>query len=220
MQRIDAHFTAEVASNLPYLLYLPDSYGDDDLKQWPLILFLHGAGERGDQLQGVRQQGLPARLDASDDLPFIVLAPQCPEMDWWANYTHTLIALLDRIIETYQVDETRLYLTGMSMGGFGTWHLATENPQRFAAIAPICGFGHGLLGYPQRLERLSHVPVWAFHGDADTVVDVNESQQLVEALRQFGGSVDLTVYPGVGHDSWTATYNNPGLYEWFMQHKA
>jgi predicted peptidase len=218
MQSHEKLFTADVASSLPYLLYLPDDYASNDNKQWPLIFFLHGAGERGSYLQGVRAEGIPARLEQGDDLPFIVLAPQCPQMDWWANYTEILIMLLDTITEAYNVDETRLYLTGLSMGGFGTWHLATEYPQRFAAIAPVCGFGFSLIGYPERLKRITHLPTWTFHGDADDVVDISETEQLVAALRQYGGNVNFTVYPGVKHDSWTQTYANPKLYKWFLQH--
>lgn len=145
-------FTVKVATNLPYLLYLPDDYSDEPEDALPLIMFLHGAGERGSNLKGVRTQGLPHKLDAGDNIPFIVLAPQCPLDDWWANYTHTLITMLDYVIEHYNVDETRVYLTGLSMGGFGTWHLATEYPNRFTAIAPICGFGVQLLGYPDRMK--------------------------------------------------------------------
>jgi len=114
------------------------------------------------------------------------------------------------------VDKDRVYLTGLSMGGFGVWALATEYPDRFAAIAPICGGGRRLLDFPGRLARIVNLPVWSFHGDRDEEIPVEESTKLVEALRQHGGNVASTVYPGVGHDAWTRTYANPELYDWFL----
>ena len=122
--------------------------------------------------------------------------------------------LVDEIIKKYEVDTSRIYLTGLSMGGFGTWSLASMHPERFAAIAPICGGGES-----RRVARsLKNMPVWAFHGEKDTVVPAERSKEIVEALKANGGNVKLTLYPEVGHDSWTRTYDNPKLYEWFLKH--
>ena len=194
-----------------YLLFLPKQYGSRG-NRWPLILFLHGAGERGDDLELVKTLGLPAVLDGQEEFPFIVVAPQCPEGGWWS--TDVLNALLEEIIDNYSVGEDRVYATGLSMGGYGTWNLAVEYPRRFAAIAPICGGGISLLAY-----RLKDVPVWAFHGAKDDAVALSESEKMVDSLRESGGNVRFTVYPEAGHDSWTQTYDNPELYEWFLQHR-
>jgi predicted peptidase len=202
----------QVSVRLKYLLYLPEGYDKDPDKKWPLILFLHGAGERGDNLEKVKIHGPPKLVEHGRKLPFIVVSPQCPADSWWEPVS--LNALLDEVQDRYRVDPDRIYVTGLSMGGFGTWDLATRYPERFAAIAPICGGGNKLL-----VGRIKSVPVWAFHGDADPVVPVKRTDEMVEALKRAGGNVKYTCYPGVQHDSWTATYNNPELYEWFLSHK-
>jgi len=125
-----------------------------------------------------------------------------------------LAALLDEIEGSYAVDPNRIYVTGLSMGGIGTWHLATAYPQRFAAIAPICGYGN-----PSTVCAIRHLPVWAFHGADDEMVPLERGQATVDALRACGGNVMFTVYPGVGHDSWTQTYANPQLYTWLLQQR-
>ncbi len=209
-QRFEATVTRDLACS--YLLYLPADYGRDAQQRWPLILFLHGAGERGNNLDLVKKHGLPKILQNRTDFPFIVVSPQCPRGQWWNN--QVLIGLLDEIMARYAVDPRRVYLTGLSMGGFGTWSLAIEYPDRFAAIAPICGGG-----IPYQLDRIRHVPVWAFHGARDNIVPLFESKRMVETLERMGGQAMLTVYPQAEHDSWTATYNNPKLYEWFLEHR-
>ena len=196
-----------------YLLFLPAGYGEKEQK-WPLILFLHGAGERGDDLEKVKVHGPPKIAEKKKDFPFIVVSPQCPEEKWWPNEIDMLTNLLDDIVGRYEVDEERIYLTGLSMGGYGAWRLATEEPERFAAMAPICGGG-----IPALAEKLKDVPVWAFHGAKDEVVPLKESEDMVNALKACGGQVKLTVYPEAGHDSWTETYNNDELYKWFLSHR-
>jgi len=194
-----------------YLLYIPPGYGKQG-EEWPLILFLHGAGERGDDVEKVKIHG-PAKLAGEGkDFPFIILSPQCPEEGWWP--TDFVMPLLDEVVRRQAVDEDRIYLTGLSMGGFGTWALAIEHPERFAAIAPICGGGD-----PKRVSRIKHVPVWVFHGAKDEVVPMEKSEVMVKALEEAGGDVKFTVYPEATHDSWTETYNNPELYEWFLSHR-
>lgn len=196
-----------------YLLFLPQGYGQKN-QRWPLILFLHGAGERGDDLDLVKKHGPPKIVEQRKDFPFIVVSPQCPGASWWTDEIEVLTNLLDDIVTRYQVDSARIYLTGLSMGGYGTWSLAAAQPERFAAIAPICGGGKRFMA-----DRLENVPVWAFHGAKDPVVPVRESEEMVSAVNARGGSAKLTVYPDAGHDSWTATYNDQELYDWFLAHR-
>jgi len=197
-----------------YLLSLPKGYGEKD-QRWPLMLFLHGAGERGSDLELVKKHGPPKLIEQGKDFPFIVVSPQCPSDLWWPELIDTLTALLDELESTYAVDPGRVYLTGLSMGGFGTWSLACDRPERFAAIVPICGGGQWFLG-----NRLKDVPVWAFHGAKDSVVPLELSEKMVEAAKRAGGDAKLTVYPEANHDSWTATYDNAELYEWLLSHKT
>jgi predicted peptidase len=212
-------FTAQITRTvrLPYLLSLPAGYADDPARAWPLILFLHGAGERGENdMPLLRKHGIP-RVVEERDLPFITISPQCPPNSWWSEHIGTLLALLDEAAATYRVDQKRVYLTGLSMGGFGSWHLATVAPQRFAAVAPICGGGPWFLGFPERVKVLKTTPVWVFHGAKDTTVAPAESERLVKALQECGGSVRFTLYPEAGHDSWTETYDNRELYTWLLE---
>lgn len=199
---------------LGYLLHLPSGYGGDAQQTWPLILFLHGMGERGDDLAAVKVHGIPKELDRMADFPFIVASPQCPEDTYWPQETEALTMMLDDVMARYPVDRSRVYLTGLSMGGFGTWALAAIHPERFAAIAPICGGGD-----PQWASALKDMPVWVFHGAQDDVVPLIRSEEMVRALEQAGGQVRFTIYPELGHDAWTVTYQNPELYAWFLSHR-
>ena len=203
-----------------YLLHLPQDYKARGKEKWPLILFLHGAGERGTNLAKVAVHGPPRIVEAERSFPFIVISPQCPNNQTWSN--DTLIALLDEVVKKYKVDTSRIYLTGLSMGGYGTWSLGLAHPDRFAAIAPICGGGSNigiLLPDGKKAKALKSLPVWAFHGAKDEVVRLEESERMVSALRRFGNDAKLTVYPEAGHDSWTETYKNPELYDWFLKHR-
>lgn len=201
----------DIPVNLRYLLYLPEEYATKPERKWPLMLFLHGMGERGDDLEKVKKHGPPKLIAEGTLFPFIVVSPQCPKTQIWDS--SELFPLLDQVGEEYRVDKTRLYLTGISMGGYGTWAAATEQPERFAAIAPICGGGE-----PATAWRLRRTPIWAFHGAKDGTVPLQCSRQMVDAVREAGGHVEFTVYPDADHDSWTETYNNPKLYEWFLSH--
>lgn len=202
--------------SLKYLLYTPPDYEETDGK-WPLLLFLHGMGERGEHLDMLKKHGPPRLIEEGQDFPFIVVSPQCPADSFWTMELDALRALVAEITEAYRVDLSRLYLTGLSMGGFGSWHLATEYPDLFAAVVPICGGGVRELGYPAKVRALKETPVWAFHGAKDDVVPLEMSQELVEELKSCGGNVRFTVYPEAGHDSWTQTYNNPELYKWLLE---
>jgi esterase/lipase len=196
-----------------YLLYLPEKYYEK--KQWPLIFFLHGAAERGDDINKLKDKGLPQILKGKKDFPFIVVSPQCPGDAWWTHDSQleVLSTVLDDIVKRYKVDKDRIYLTGLSMGGHGTWGLADKHPDRFAAIAPVCGNGN-----PDNAYKIKHIPVWVFHGARDPVVSIKGAEKMVKALQECGGDVKFTVYPKAGHDSWTATYNNPELYKWFLKY--
>lgn len=198
---------------LQYLLYLPEDYEKAE-KEYPLVLFLHGAGERGNEIELVKRNGPPKLIEEGKNFPFILVSPQCPEQTRWNYQTQSLIALLDEIESKYHVDKNRIYVTGLSMGGQGTWSLALTQPNRFAAIAPICGWTD-----TWEVCKINHLPVWVFHGAKDNVVPVSESQQMFDALKQCGAeNIKLTIYPEANHDAWTETYNNPELYNWLLSH--
>jgi predicted peptidase len=204
-----------------YLVQTPQDFDENGNRKWPLILFLHGLGERGSCIEMVKKHGPPKIAASRPDFPFMVVSPQCPEGQWWR--TDWLAVLLDEICEKLPVDASRIYLTGLSMGGFGTWNLAMAYPERFAAIAPICGGGdpYPPYGYDEkRAQALKALPIWTFHGAKDTVVKIAETERMVRILRYFGCSIEFTVYPEAEHNCWTQTYENPKLYEWFLsQHK-
>jgi len=206
------HFAGEVAvqADFQYLLFLPESY-HDSVKAWPMIVFLHGSGESGNNLELVKKHGPPKIVENKPDFPFIVLSPQSALGGWDAS---ALVGLVDNIAATYRVDRDRIYLTGLSMGGYGTWALAAAYPDRFAAIVPICGGG-----YPHNAERLASLPTWVFHGAKDESVPIRRSRQMVDALRAVGADVTFTIDEEAGHDSWTAAYDNPKLYDWLLEHK-
>lgn len=205
-----------IVVKLDYLLSLPADYGKESNKKWPLLLFLHGAGERGSDINVVKKHGPPKLVVEQPEgalaTQFIVLSPQCPLGGWWKSYE--LIALLDDVTDKYQVDTDRVYCTGLSMGGYGTWELAAVHPDRFAAVVPICGGGR-----IEMAKRMRTLPIWIFHGDADSAVPVQSSIDMAKALESKQGNVKLTIYPGVKHDSWTQTYANPELYTWLLSHK-
>lgn len=205
-----AKLNAQVPVKLGYLLYLPKNY--DQQEKWPLLLFLHGSGERGNDLDLVKKHGPPKLIAAGRDFPFIVVSPQCPDNKWWEPIE--LVALLDAVAKDYKVDSDRICVTGLSMGGFGTWRLAAYAPERLAAIAPICGGGETYWA-----KEFAKLPTWAFHGAKDSGVPVERSQAMIDAMKKAGGDPKLTIYPEAGHDAWTETYENPVLYEWLLAQK-
>lgn len=205
-----ARLEAQVNVRMDYLISLPADY--DKQEKWPLLLFLHGSGERGNNLEKVKVHGPPKLIAAGKQFPFIVVSPQCPEGLWWEPIE--LVALLDDLANRYKVDADRVYVTGLSMGGFGTWRLAAFAPNRLAAIAPICGGGETYWA-----KRMAGIPTWAFHGAKDVGVPVERSQAMINAIKKEGGNPKLTIYPEAEHDSWTETYNNPEFYEWLLAQK-
>jgi predicted peptidase len=198
----------ETERELHYLLFLPKDYGTTNkARKWPVILFLHGSGERGDDLDLVKKHGPPKIVESKPDSPFITVSPQCPSGSRWQPAE--LMQLIEHVSKTLAVDPTRIYVTGLSMGGSGTWSLAAAYPDKFAAIAPICGRGD-----PATAEKIKHLPTWVFHGAKDSAVSLEQSEKMVEALKKAGGEPKYTLYPDAGHDSWTVTYDNPDFYEW------
>ncbi len=196
-----------------YLLHLPEGHAERD--DWPLVVFLHGSGERGDDIDLVRKHGLPRLLSEGLDLRAVVLSPQCPAGQLWSTQVHGLVVLIERLTESHRVDRSRIVVTGLSLGGAGACELVGYAPDRFAGLAPICGPWTDLFVTAES----ARVPTWVFHGDADDVVPVTESYQLVEAIRGFGGDPRLTVYPGVGHNSWDAAYGDPELLMWLLRQR-
>ena len=214
-KQLHKEFQKSVTINykLNYLLYLPKEY-DNSKSSFPLVLFLHGKGERGDSLDLVKRHGPPMLVEKGKDFPFILVSPQCPDGLRWTMQIDELIELLNKIINDYKVDTNRIYLTGLSRGGFGTWALAAAYPERFAAIVPICGGGN-----PVDACKIKNVPVWAFHGAKDNVVPLQKSQEMIDGLKKCGAEPKFTIYPDAGHNSWTETYNNPELYKWLLSQK-
>jgi len=220
MRQKPQSFQAIIQKNvsLQYLLYTPkDDQGSEH--KWPIVLFLHGMGERGADLELLKLHGIPKIIEGGMDFPFLVVSPQCPEDTIWANELDALHALLENIIKNYPIDTSRIYLTGLSMGGNGSWRLAAAYPSMFAAVVPICGWANPSIGFPERIHVLKNVPVRAYHGAEDEVVPLQGSQELVDVLKTNQGNVKFTVYPDTDHDSWTRTYENPELYEWLLQQK-
>ena len=201
--------------DLQYALYLPDDYPGTD-ETYPLVIFLHGAGERGGNLDLVRMHGIPKLIADGKSFPFITIAPQCPVEGYWdrPEYVRSLVSLIKEIMKTYAVDKARVYGTGLSMGGFGTLAIAIKDPGLFAAIIIVCG-GADL----QKNERINQLPIWLFHGDADSVIPVENSLAIYDALKPVNEHVFLTIYKGVGHDSWTGTYENEAIYEWLLTYR-
>lgn len=201
-------------------------------KTYPLVLFLHGAGERGTDNAAQLKHGVTAILDGAKKLnqPCFLIAPQCPPDIWWAPIKHdtmnlsdagkpnkmleAVLALVDDTTKKQPIDPKRFYVTGLSMGGFATWWLLGRAPERIAAAVPICGGGD-----PAQAAKFKDVPIHAIHGEADPVVPVRTTREMISALEKAGGKPLATYYPGVGHDSWTQAYNDPALIRWLFDQR-
>ncbi len=189
-----------------YLLYLPELY-DRKHTPWPLLLFLHGSGARGWDVQKLRQATLPALIEQGKHISAIVLSPQCPPESSWQP--EQLLSLIDHMEQRFKIN--RIVVTGYSMGGYGTWRLAQEVPKRLAAIAPLCGGGD-----TSRCDLLKELPIWTFHGADDQAVLLSQSQEMIDAIKSAGGTPKLTIYPDEGHDIARMTYSNPSLFKWLL----
>ena len=210
-EQVEQAFQSDDGS-LAYLLYLPKDYNEKTDKV-PLMFFLHGRGESYGPLRLVEKWGPPRMVARGDELPYILVSPQCPgTTDWRKPEQQALLAqLLEHVIAQFRVDDERIYLTGLSMGGYGSWQLAAAHPDRFAAVAPICGGGD-----PSHADRLKSLPIWVFHGDQDKAVPLPRSAEMVWAIRAAGSTtVRFTTLEDVGHNSWSAAYATPELYQWF-----
>jgi predicted peptidase len=210
---LDRVHTGPGGKKARYGLFVPHLYKAD--KTYPLILFLHGHGESGTDGRRPVEVGLgPAIRQRERTFPFLALFPQSQKFSWQATSddSRRALAILAEVMNQYQVDPQRVYLTGLSMGGFGTWSLAARYPKRWAALVPVCGGGN-----PQHAAKIKDIPCWCFHGAADTVVPVTRSREMIQALQAEGGAPRYTEYPGVGHDSWTNAYGTAELYEWLLQ---
>jgi predicted peptidase len=194
-----------------YLLYLPNDF-KGGAGQWPFMLFLHGRGESSGPLSLVKKWGPPRLLDHGESFPYIIASPQCPAKESWAQpgQQELLLKLIEHIEKTYSVDQNRVYLTGLSMGGYGSWRLAADHPELFAAVVPICGGGK-----PEDAEKLAALPIWVWHGTEDASVPIQKSIDMVEAIKKAGGTrIRFTTVEHVGHNSWEAAYATPELYQW------
>lgn len=201
----------KVYQKLNYLLYTPENYNKDTISRWPMIVFLHGGGERGTNLNKVLTTGPLRYTQTGKKLPFIIISPQIASDKLWDPAE--VISLVKEIISSWRVDTSRIYLTGLSIGGKATWETATGFPGIFAAIAPVSSWGD-----PKQLWKISSMPVWIFHGARDPVVPVIASQVMADTLKKYG-NVKLTIYPKGMHGHWTDTYNNDDLYKWFLEHR-
>lgn len=221
-------FKAEDGGTLNYRLLVPAKI--EAGKKYPLVIFLHGAGERGSDNAAQLKHGVSDFVRHRSDYPCFLIAPQCPEgKKWvevdWSAASHDLPkepgdqmalvrALIDQTIKQKPIDADRIYVTGLSMGGYGTWDAISRYPDLFAAAAPICGGGD-----PKAAETIKDIPVWCFHGDQDQAVNVERSRKMIAAIKAAGGEPKYTEYPGVGHDSWTRSYANDDFFAWLFAQK-
>ncbi|MCL4247766.1 MAG: alpha/beta fold hydrolase [Anaerolineae bacterium] len=210
---LNSHQYAYGGARIGYLLYSPGN-GDDTRRKQPLILFLHGASDRGSDPELLKQHGLPKIVMNNPDFPFMMLAPQCPEGEWWIHDERLVLALLDHVIMHYLADEKRIYLTGCSMGGYGAWMLAAAHPERFAAVVPVSA---PALHQPEQVCSLKNTPIWAFHGSADTVVPAEQTIIMIQTLRACGGTPEASYVSGAGHELTTTVYEDPKLFAWLRK---
>jgi predicted peptidase len=204
----------EHPTKIHYLIQLPKGYKEDTNRLWPMVFYLHGIGEWGDDMKKVLRFGPPRLVAQGRNLPCIVVSPQVPKGYFWFRESNAMIEILEEVTACYRVDKHRVHVTGNSMGAFGAILLAAREPKRFASLVPICGG----VDYVDSL-RLRDVPIWAFHGENDPIIPVQESRRLVDLVNQIGGKARLTVYPGVGHNCWDRAYDDPALWDWMLAQK-
>lgn len=207
MERKVFKFEGKRVEKFNYLLYKPEGAEG----KLPMIVMLHGAGERGDNFDVIAVHGVAKYVEQGRELPAVVIAPQCPDGFIWNQLTVELKALIDYSIEEYGIDSDRVSITGLSMGGYGTWEMGMSYPGFFSALAPICGGG-----VSWRAGLIGKTPVWAFHGDSDDTVPPSNSYEMCDKLKASGGNVELTVLHGVGHNSWEFAYERTGLIDWLI----
>ena len=207
------HVQAIKKKDLPYQfwVYTPEGYAENKDKKYPMILFLHGRSSSGTNLDMVKRYGVIYELLRGMKIDFVVAAPQC--QNGWDN--KKLLQVLDYVQDNYRVHKDSTYLTGMSMGGYGAWMLAGAHPERFAAVAPVCGGGD-----LKQVPNLIEMPTWVFHGAKDRAVPISESQKMVDAIKaKKGKKIQFTVYKNDGHGELIKVFRMPELYKWFLEHK-
>jgi predicted peptidase len=218
--------TSKRGETMPYLLFLPEGY--DKTKSYPLVLWLHGGGTRGNNLKSLLAHGNEhgigylARADNQTRYPSFILAPQCPPHKIWGDphsgqptaEMRMVFEILDKVRADYSIDNRRLYVMGMSLGGYGTWDIITRRPTTFAAAVPICGGGN-----TSKASGIAKIPIWVFHGDEDEMVNVSESRSMIAALKKVGGHPRYSEYKGVGHNSWVRAFKEPDLLSWLFAQK-
>ncbi|MCK0159275.1 prolyl oligopeptidase family serine peptidase [Allomuricauda sp. F6463D] len=202
-----------ITENLKYYLYYPEDYFETD-EEYGLLLFLHGGGEAGKNIDEIKKSGPPKMLVDGTQFPFLILAPQNPYAKKWWN-TDAVVQLLDSVTNTNKVDKNRIYVTGLSRGGSASWELATQYPKKFAAMAVVCGMAP--LPYAHWIDK--DLPIWVFHGDQDQVIGVEQSDKMVDKLREMGHNVRYTKYKDVGHNAWERAYATDSLYTWLADQK-
>ncbi len=200
-------------ANRLYAVYVPREY--DPAKKWPLIVFLHGAGERGDDGLLQTEVGLPSAIRRyADWFPAVVVIPQCPEGSWWDKAIEDIDRSYELTREQYNIDSERIYLTGLSMGGYATWMYGAQHSDRWAAMLPICGGGN-----VEDAPALAKVPIWAYHGADDTTVKPEESRKMVAAVKRAGGNIQYTELEKTDHNSWDPAYRNKKVIRWLFKQK-
>lgn len=212
---VEKTFTNADGTTSPYVVFVPHGY--DGTKEYPVILFLHGAGETKGGTKPPVAVGIGPVIKADEKaFGFITVIPQSEKRTWKADSDDgkRALAILAEVTKAYKTDANRVYLTGLSMGGYGTWSLAAAHPTKWAAIAPVCGGGN-----PKDAEAIKNIPTWVFHGDKDTAVPVGRSREMIEALKAAGGKPKYTEYPGVGHNSWDAAYGDREFFPWLLAQK-
>lgn len=214
VQLIDSEMKTVVSETLSYYLYYPEDYHSKEKEKFPLLLFLHGGGESGDSLKTLKSNGPPKMIAEGEQFPFLILAPQNPYKKKWWN-TRAVAQLLDTIVANNRVDQNRIYLTGLSRGGGAAWEMVVQYPNKFAAMAVVCGMTP--VPYASWISR--EMPIWVFHGDKDKSIPISESQEMVKRLKNMGYDVKFTIYEGVGHNSWAQAYSTEELYSWFVRQK-
>ena len=199
--------------NFNYVTYLPSDFDRD--KKYPLVFFLHGAGERGNNLDLAMRHGYMKHVrEEGKEYPFIFVAPQCPNEKYWGCYTESLLSFLDDICNTFPIDMNRIYLTGLSMGGTGAWMLAMAAPEKFAALVPVCGSGIYWYG-----EVLTNLPIYIYHGDCDEIVPISNSIEMLTSINKRGGNAKIKILHGVKHNAWDMAYSDDHLLEWLLNQK-
>lgn len=209
---VDGELKTVTSEKLSYYLYYPDDYEINSEKEFPILLFLHGGGESGDSLVAIKRNGPPKMIVDGKQFPFLILAPQNPYQKKWWN-TRAVNQLLDSIVSTNRIDKNRIYLTGLSRGGGAAWEMAVQYPDKFAAMAVVCG----MTPVPYAAWINKQMPIWVFHGEEDKSIPISESENMVNRLLSMGYDVQFTRYPEVGHNAWIQAYKTEALYDWFMQ---